>query len=246
MRLRDKVIVITGGARGIGGAAAKLFAGEGAKVVVGDLLQAPGDGTVAEIRAAGGEAIFVRTDVTRAADCRTLMSAAVETYGRLDVLVTCAGVLRGAFVPVDELEEDVFESVLDVNVTGTFLTIKHAVPHLKRAGRGVVVCLASGAGVKGPSSSCAYGSSKGAVHGLVMTLEPKLEPLGIRINDVCPGAIDTEMKRENVLDAARATGRATDGALDDAKLADPVGVARLLLFLASDDADYVRGTVFTK
>jgi NAD(P)-dependent dehydrogenase (short-subunit alcohol dehydrogenase family) len=246
MRLRDKVVVITGGARGIGGSTAKLFAAEGAKVVVADLLRESGDETVAAIRAAGGEAIFVRTDVSRAADCRALMSAAIETYGKLDVLVTCAGVLRGAFVPVDELEEEVFESVLDTNVTGTFLTIKHAVPYLKKCGRGVIVSLASGAGVKSPSSSCAYGSSKGAVHGLVMTLEPRLEPLGIRINDVCPGAIDTEMKRENVLDGARAIGLPTEGALESARLADPAGVARVLLFLASDDADYVRGTVFTR
>ena len=246
MRLQGKVVVITGGARGIGGSTAKLFAAEGAKVVIGDLLKEPGDETVAEIRAAGGEAIFVRTDVSRAEDCRSLMSAAVETYGKLDVLVTCAGVLRGAFVPVEDLSEDVFESVLDINVTGTFLSIKHAVPHLKKAGRGIIVSLASGAGVKGSSSSCAYGSSKGAVHGLVMTLEPKLAPLGIRINDVCPGAIDTEMKRENVLDAARASGVSTDGALETAKLADPIGVARILLFLASDEGDYVRGTVFTR
>jgi NAD(P)-dependent dehydrogenase (short-subunit alcohol dehydrogenase family) len=174
------------------------------------------------------------------------MEAAVANYGQIDVLITCAGVLRGAFVPVEDLSEDVFESVLDINVTGTFLTIKHAVPYLKNSGHGVIVCLSSGAGVKGPSSSCAYGASKGAVHGLVMTLEPKLQPSGIRINDVCPGAIDTEMKRENVLDAARASGLETSGALQSAGLADPMGVARILLFLASDDADFVRGTVFTR
>jgi NAD(P)-dependent dehydrogenase (short-subunit alcohol dehydrogenase family) len=246
MRLEGKVAVITGGARGIGGATARLFAHEGAKVVIGDMLQSEGDETVAAIRAAGGEAIFVRTDVSSAADCAALMSAAVETLGRINVLVTCAGVLRGAFVPVEDLDESVFESVIDITLKGTFLTIKNAVPWLKKAGGGVIVSVASVAGVKSPSSSCAYGSSKGGVHGLVMTLEPKLEPLGIRINDVCPGAIDTDMKRENVLDAARATGQKTDGALAQAGLADPVGVARLLLFLASDDADFVRGTVFTK
>lgn len=246
MGLRGKVVVITGGARGIGGATARLFAAEGASVVIGDLLQEPGDETVADIRANGGNAIFVRTDVSKAGDCRELMAAAISSFGGLDVLVTCAGVLRGAFVPVEDLPDEVFDSVLDINVSGTFLSIKHAVPHLKKAGRGVIVCLSSGAGVKGPSSSCAYGASKGAVHGLVMTLEPKLQPLGIRINDVCPGAIDTEMKRENVLDAARASGRETSGALESAGLADPIGVARVLRFLASDDAAYVRGTVFTR
>ena len=184
--------------------------------------------------------------MTREADCVALMSAAVESYARLDVLVCCAGILRGAFAPVEELAEATFDSVIDVNLKGTFLCVKHAVPWMKRAGGGVIICVASGAGVKGGSSSVAYGSSKGAVHGLAMTLEPKLAPLGIRVNDVCPGAIDTDMKRENVADAARAAGKPVDRALAGANLGDPMGVARILAFLASPDADFVRGTVFTR
>jgi len=246
MRLANRVAVITGGARGIGGAASVLFAQEGAKVVVADLLAAEGEATVEAIRKAGGQAIFVRTDVTKEADCAALMGAAVETYGRLDALVCCAGILKGAFVPVDEMEEALFGSVIDVNVKGTFLSVKHAVPWIRKAGGGVVVLIASGAGVRGGSSSVAYGTSKGGVHGLALVLEEKLAPLGIRVNDVCPGAVDTPLKRGNVADAARAAGRSVEEALATANLVDPMGIARVLAFLASSDADMVRGTVFTR
>ncbi len=129
---------------------------------------------------------------------------------------------------------------------GTFLTVKHAVPHLKRSGGGVILCISSGAGVRGPSSSIAYGTSKAGVHGFVMTLQPRLEPQGIRVHAICPGSINTVLKRENVADGARAAGRDVAQALAAAALGDPMGVAKVLAFLASDDAEYVRGTIFTR
>jgi NAD(P)-dependent dehydrogenase (short-subunit alcohol dehydrogenase family) len=124
--------------------------------------------------------------------------------------------------------------------------VKSVVPAMRRAGKGTIVLIASGAGVRGGSSSVAYGSSKGAVHGLAMVLEPQLAPHGIRVNDVCPGSLDTPLKRQNVIDGARARGQSADEALAKANLADPIGVARVLAFLASDEADYVRGSVFTR
>src|SRR3954465_13992003 len=162
-RLQDKVAVITGGARGIGGASARQFAPDGAKVVIGDLLESEGNETVAAIKKGGGDATFVRADVTLEADCRALAQAAVDTYGRLNVIVTCAGILQGAYVALEELDIDVFERVLAVNVRGTFLAVKHTVPHIKRSGGGVVLCISSGAGVRGSSSSIAYGTSKAGV-----------------------------------------------------------------------------------
>ncbi len=245
-RLADKVALITGGARGIGGASARLFAAEGAKVVIGDLLEVEGAQTVAEIEAAGGAALFVRTDVTQEADCRQLATAAVERFGRLDVVLTCAGILQGAYQAIEDLDLETFERVQAVNVRGTFLTVKHAVPHLKRSGGGVILCISSGAGVRGPSSSIAYGTSKAGVHGFVMTLQPRLEPQGIRVHAICPGSINTVLKRENVADGARAAGRDVAQALAAAALGDPMGVAKVLAFLASDDAEYVRGTIFTR
>ncbi len=245
-RLQDKVALITGGARGIGGASARLFAGEGAKVVIGDLLEGESNETIEEIKKAGGEATFVKADVTREEDCRALAQAAVDTYGRLNVVVTCAGILQGAYVALEELDLEVFERVQAVNVRGTFLAVKHAVPHIKKSGGGVVLCISSGAGVRGSSSSIAYGTSKAGVHGMVMTLQPRLEPQGIRVHAICPGNIDTKLKRDNVADAARAAGRDVPEALAAASLGDPEGVARVLAFLASDDAGYVRGTIFTR
>ena len=248
MRLDGKVAVITGGARGIGGATARLFAREGACVAIGDVIAAQGEELAASLRAEGGRAIFRRTDVTREDDCAALMAAATAEFGKLDVLVCCAGVLRGAFLQPEELDEATFASVIDINIKGTYLAVRTAVPHLRHSGGGVVLLLASGAGVRGPSSSLAYGASKGGVHGLAMTLEPKLAPAGIRVHDICPGAIATRMKLDNVADGARFAGKPVDEALSDAErsLGDPLGVARILVFLASNDADYVRGSIHTR
>jgi len=239
------VAVVTGGARGIGAATARVFAEEGSAVVIGDTLEADGEATARSIVQSGGRALFARTDVTSRDDCRALIQVAVGAYGQLDALVCCAGVLRGAFQSPEDLEIATFEQVLGVNVKGTFLTVQAAVPYLRGRG-GVILVLASGAGVKGPSSSLAYGTSKGGVHGLAMTLEAHLAPHGIRVHDVCPGAIDTEMKRDNVRDGARARGSDPDGALARSGLGDPLGVARILAFLASPDADFVRGTIYTR
>jgi NAD(P)-dependent dehydrogenase (short-subunit alcohol dehydrogenase family) len=247
MRLAGKVVVITGGARGIGRAAAECCAADGAAVVVGDLLAEQGDETIAAIAAAGGRATFVATDVTREEDCRRLIATAIETYGRLDALITCAGVLRGDWTPVEALDDAIFAGVLDVNMRGTFLCVKHAVPRLPQPG-GVILCLASGAGVRGGSSSMAYGASKGGVHGLAMALEAHLAPRGIRVNDICPGGIATEMKLNNIGNLAEQQGESRQAAMEAARptLGDPAGVGRILAWLASEDADYVRGSIFTR
>jgi NAD(P)-dependent dehydrogenase (short-subunit alcohol dehydrogenase family) len=245
MRLKDKVVIVTGAASGIGRATAEVCAAEGAKLVLADLPSA----ALAEISALGGAdrpALAVPTDVTRLADCQALVEAAETRWGRVDGLINCAGILQGAFLAVDDLDEETFRRVITVNLTGSFLASKAVVPAMKRAGRGVIVLIASGAGVRGGSSSVAYGSSKGGVHGLAMVLEPQLAPHGIRVNDVCPGSLDTPLKRQNVIDGAVAHGQSPDEALAKAHLGDPRGVARILAFLVSDDADFVRGSIFTR
>jgi NAD(P)-dependent dehydrogenase (short-subunit alcohol dehydrogenase family) len=243
-KLDGKVAVITGGARGIGGAAARRYAAEGAKVVIADLLEAEAQETLGAIEANGGEAIFVKTDVTNEEACRALCRQAIERFGRLDVVLTCAGVLQGAYTPVDELDLDTFERVQDINVRGTFLAVKHAVAQMR--GKGVVLCISSGAGVRGGSSSVAYGTSKAGVHGFVMCVEGNLASRGIRAHAICPGSVNTVLKRENVVEGAQKAGRDPDQALAGAHLVDPDGVAKVLTFLASDDADFVRGTIFTR
>jgi NAD(P)-dependent dehydrogenase (short-subunit alcohol dehydrogenase family) len=245
MRLQDKVVIVTGAASGIGRATVDVCLGEGACLVLADLPSEP----LGALEGLGGPArpaLAVPTDVTKLSACQEAVGAALDRWGRVDAVINCAGILQGGFVAVDELDEATFQRVITVNLTGSFLMSKAVVPAMKRAGRGVIVLIASGAGVRGGSSSVAYGSSKGGVHGLAMVLEPQLAPYGIRVNDVCPGNLDTPLKRQNVADGARAQGKSPDDALAKADLGDPHGVGRVLAFLASDDADFVRGSIFTR
>jgi NAD(P)-dependent dehydrogenase (short-subunit alcohol dehydrogenase family) len=248
MRLKDRVVIITGGGRGIGAATAHAVAAEGGKVVIGDMLSAEGEATRDAVRVAGGSAVFAKTDVTQEADCVRLAQTAAEQYGRLDVVICCAGILQGAMLQADALDPATFERVLSVNTKGTFLTVRAALPHLRKAEKPVILLLASEAGTKIPSSSLAYGASKGGVHGLAMTLEAQLAPDGIRVNEICPSSIATPMRIENLVDRARAAGRDPEQARAEAirEAGDPTGVARILAFLASADADYVRGTIYTR
>lgn len=245
MRLRDKVVIITGAAGGIGEATARVCAEEGARLVLTD-RPSPMLSALEGLDSTGHPALIVPGDLTQAADCAALAQAALARWGRIDALINAAGILQGAFLAVEDLDEAIFEQVIGVNLTGSFRMCQAVVPAMKQAGRGTIILIASGAGVRGGSSSVAYGSSKGGVHGLALVLEAQLAPFGIRVNDVCPGSLDTPLKRQNVIDGARAAGQDPDEALVKAKLADPIGVARILAFLASDDADYVRGSVFTR
>jgi NAD(P)-dependent dehydrogenase (short-subunit alcohol dehydrogenase family) len=248
MGLRDRVVIITGGGRGIGAATAHAIAGQGAKVVLGDMLEAEGQATATAIRASGGSAVFVKIDVTQEADCVQLAQTAVERYGKLDVVICCAGILQGAMLQAEALDPSTFERVLAVNTKGTFLTVRAALPYLRKAGQGAILLMASEAGTKIPSSSLAYGASKGGVHGFAMTLEAQLAPHGIRVNEICPSSIATPMRIENLVDRARAAGRDPEQARAEAiaDAGDPAGVARILVFLASSDADYVRGAIYTR
>ena len=247
MELTNKVAVITGGATGIGAASAILYARAGAKVVIGDINVEGGKQTVAAIQSEGGVAQFVRTDVNVESEVANLMKAADEAFGQLNVLVTSAGILSGPSIRVDEFEQAVFESVIDTNLRGTFLSVKHAVPIMEASG-GVILCIASGAGVSGGSSSVAYGSSKGGVNGMVLTITPQLAPLNIRVHTICPGSIATPLKLRQIAESAERTGNSPEAAIENARtsLGEPEGVARVLTFLASDAASYVRGTIATR
>lgn len=250
MSLQGKVMIITGGAQGIGAATARLCAARGASVVIADINAPDGEQVAASIRASGGDAWFQRVDVRHDNDVRALIERVRERYGRLDVLIAAAGLLKGAYLQPEELSLEDFETVLDVNVKGVFLCVKHAASLLEVSGHGVIIILASGAGVTGPSSSLAYGASKGGVNGLGMTLAHLLAPRGVRVNVVCPGEIATGMKLSVIAAEARRAGRSPEEAIAEAqaqgRLGMPEGVARVIAFLASDEADYVRGTLFTR
>ena len=248
IRLNDKVAVITGGSTGIGAATAIEYARAGAKVVFGDINETGAEETVSAIREAGGVVRFLRTDVMVEAEVAALMQTADTEFGGIHVLVTAAGILRGPNVRIDEFETATFDSVIDVNLKGTFFALKHAVPIMNRCGGGVILCIASGAGVRGGSSSVAYGSSKGGVNGLVMVVENQVASMNIRMHTICPGGLATPLKLGQIAESARREGRDPDAAVADARksLGDPAGVARVLTFLASDAGSYTRGQIFTR
>lgn len=247
IRLNNKVAVITGGSTGIGAATAIEYAKAGANVVFGDINEADAEKTLTTIVEAGGTARFRRTDVALETEVAALMETADAAFGGIDVLVTSAGVLQGPGIRIDDFESATFDAVIDINLKGTFLALKHAVPIMKRAG-GVILCIASGAGVRGGSSSVAYGSSKGGVNGLVMTVENQVAAMNIRMHTICPGGLATPLKLGQIAESAKQGGQDPDVAVANARnsLGDPAGVARVLTFLASDAAAYVRGQIFTR
>ncbi|MCX6047322.1 MAG: SDR family NAD(P)-dependent oxidoreductase [Chloroflexi bacterium] len=240
-----KIILVTGGAQGIGEATARLCAQRGARVILADIKADKGEAVAASIQQSGGDAKFYQVDVRMAEQVSSVFAHVQADYGRLDVLINAAGVLQGQFLQPEEFPLEVFEFVMDVNVKGSFLATKYATPLLAES-KGVMILIASGAGVVGGSSSLAYGTSKGAVNGLGMTLESHLKPRGIRVNVVCPGSLRTEMKLGVIKTQAERAGEDYDKVVASSELGDPAGVARLLAFLASDDGDYVRRNMFTR
>ena len=245
MNLKDKTIVITGGATGIGRATAIYCANEGARIVVGDLNIDEGNKTVQSIIENGGEAYCLPLDISQEEEVHRFMTFSEKQLGRIDVLINPAGILQGSLVPIEEFDLSIWDSVINVNQKGTFLAVKHVVPIMKKTGKGVILLIASGAGVAGGSSSVAYGSSKGGVHGLRMSLERQLAQHDIRINDVCPSSINTPLKLGVIKQQVARIGKEANEKVQIASLGSAEGVAKVLAFLASDDAAYVKGTIFT-
>ena len=247
--LTGKVIVVTGGAQGIGGAAARLCAERGGQVVIADWNATTGAAAAAALNEAGYRACFHQVDVRSPEAVQQLMNEVQAQYGRLDVLVCAAGIFKGAFQPPDELTVEDFDAVIDVNLKGVFLCTKYAMPLFDaRGGGGTIIIVGSPAGVTGASGSLAYGASKGGVNGYGMTLARHIANRTIRVNVICPGGINTELKLGVVQEDARRHGRPVDNALSEAKqqLGEPEGVGRVIAFLASDEAEYMRGTLYTR
>ena len=247
MLLAEKVVVVTGGSTGIGGATSTVFAREGAKVVIADVNEADGQARAKAIAADGGTAIFVRTDMTSHDSVRELIATVRQEFGRLDTLISCAGIYRGPNVPVFDFEEEDWDQIIDVNLKGTFVGAKFAVPLMKESGGGVILMVASVAGVSAPSGSVAYGASKGGVNGFGMTLEDHLAPHNIRVNVVCPAGISTPLKLDAMREISEMEGNSPDDdAAERASLGDPEGIGKVLAVLASDHCDYVRGMIRTR
>jgi NAD(P)-dependent dehydrogenase (short-subunit alcohol dehydrogenase family) len=246
--LTGKVVLVTGGAHGIGGATAAICAARGAWVIVADTDEEAGANHVARINADGGTGHFKHTNVRDEASVQSLMAEVRQRYGTLDVLICAAAVFRGGGLQPEDFPLDDLDLVMDINFKGVFLCIKYGTPLLAASRRGVIVLFASRAGVTGPSSSLAYGASKGAVNGLGLTLTEYLAPRGIRVHVVCPGGIATPLKLDALVRQGAREGRTPEKVLTQAhaELGTPDGVARVVAFLATDEADYIRGAVFTR
>jgi 3-oxoacyl-[acyl-carrier protein] reductase len=246
--LQDRVAVITGGATGIGGATSRRYAAEGAVSVVVDYNEEEGRATEEAIRQAGGRAEFHPLDVRSAEQTKEVFARIGATHGRIDILVCSAGILQGAYEGIGDLPEEEWDATLDTNLKGTYLTTKYAAHWLRQAERSVLLLIASGAGVRGGSSSYAYAASKAGMHGMQYNFERDLGPDGTRVHVICPGGIATPLKLLNVAQGAESRGESSDAAVAAAResLGDPDGVAKILTFLASDDGAYVRGTIFTR
>ncbi len=247
MPLTGKRIIVTGAATGIGRATALTVASRGARVAAFDVNDSAGSDIVDAIVSAGGSARYWHVDVSIEAEVETAVAEATDWLGGgPDVLLHLAGVLQGAWVDIAEFPETTWDRVLDINLKGSFLVSKHVAARMQQNGTGVIVLTASGAGVTGGSSSYAYGSSKGGVHGLAMVLRGHLADRGVRVNDVCPGNVVSPLKMEVIDEMYRKTGDRAAYEADIAGLVQPEGIANIIAFLASDEAAYVTGTIFTR
>jgi len=239
MRLDGKVALISGGARGMGAAEAKLFAREGAKVVVGDILEEEGRQTEAEIREGGGECLFVRLDVTNESEWRNAVSAVVSRFGKLDVLVNNAGVLlRGV---LEDTSSQDWDFVMGVNAKGVFLGTKSAIPEMRRAGGGSIVNISSMSGMVGQGNiQPVYNASKGAVRIFTKCAAIQYARDNIRVNSVHPGAVETPMTMDSWSDSD-AKARTVDH-IPLGRTAQPEDIAYGVLYLASDESSFVTGS----
>jgi NAD(P)-dependent dehydrogenase (short-subunit alcohol dehydrogenase family) len=239
MRLAGKVALISGGASGMGQSEALIFAREGARVVVGDILEAEGKEVVSSIQAAGGQAGFQKLDVTSEVDWQAAVAAAVASFGKLDVLVNNAGI-SGSIDP-DMMSTPAWDTIMNVNAKGVFLGMKHAIPAMQRAGGGAIVNISSISGFVGQRMiHMAYNASKGAVRIATKAAAVQYAQDGIRVNSVHPGMLPP--MRTSRMSADPDWRAKMIGAVPMKREGRVEEVAHAVLFLASDEASYITGT----
>ncbi len=230
---------MTGGAAGIGAAAARLFAAEGAAVCIGDVDAAGGTRIAADIEGRGGQVLFVRADVSVAGDAERLVRAAVDRWGALHVLHNNAYWARGGHT-VETLDEADWDRTLDVSLKGMYLVSRYAVPEMRRAGGGSIVNMASAVGLMGTRNNPAYAAAKGAVISFTKALAIDFGKHGIRANCIAPGSIATEANAERRQDPRWAEFLLEHTLLP--RIGLPEDIAHAALFLASDESSYITGT----
>jgi len=247
MDFTGKIALVTGGGNGIGRATSAAFARHGAKVVVVDRDSAGAEATAGIIRQNGGEALAVTADVTKSADVKAYVKAAIDTFGRIDCFFNNAGI-EGKVAPIAEYDEAVFDAVIGVNLKGVFLGLRHVLPEMIRQGSGAVVNTASVAGLVATPGMPAYVASKHAVIGLTKTAAGEVARKGIRVNAVCPGPVDTRMIHS--LEEQLAPGDAASveerykSAIPSGRYTTPEEIASMVLFLCSELSANTTGGQF--
>ncbi|MFF4952720.1 SDR family NAD(P)-dependent oxidoreductase [Streptomyces chattanoogensis] len=250
-KLAGRVVLITGAARGQGEQEARLFVAEGARVVLGDVLDGPGEALAKEL--GEGRARYVHLDVSQEADWEAAVAAAKAAYGKIDGLVNNAGILR--FNELVNTPLDEFQQVVQVNQVGAFLGMKAVTPELAAAGGGTIVNTASYTALTGMAFLTSYAATKAAIVGMTRVAAMELAGKGIRVNAMCPGAVDTPMTNPDRVAAdggPKAAGEAGSAALDEfygkvvpmGRIGQPEEVARLALFLSCEDSSYITGQPF--
>lgn len=246
MKLQNTVAVVTGAGSGMGKEIAKLFAQEGASVVLADIAEGTLNDVVQEIRQSGGTATGVVSNVVKEEDIQNLIDTAVNEYGSLDVLVNNAGIMDRMTAAADVTDE-LWERVFAVNVNGPMRAIRKALPIMIKQGHGVIINTASVGGLFGSRAGAAYTASKHAVVGLTKNVGFQYANLGIRCNAIAPGGVETNISADmaNVDMSALGMQRAMVGMGMNPRTGQPNEIAKVALFLASDDSSFVNGTVIT-
>ncbi|AKG53148.1 oxidoreductase shortchain dehydrogenase/reductase family [Dehalogenimonas sp. WBC-2] len=244
MKLQNKVAVVTGAGSGMGKAISLLFAKEGAKVVVSDFNLDTANQVVAEITAAGGIAKAVTANVTKEQDIQNMIDTAINSYGTLDILVNNAGIMDN-FVPAGDVTDELWEKVFAVNSTGPMRATRKALKIFVEKGSGIIVNIASAGGLLGSRAGAAYTASKHSVIGLTKNVGFQYAKLGIRCNAIAPGAVNTNIGTTIYDPNKFGMERAMAGISLNPRVGEPEEIAKVALFLASDDASMINATVIT-
>lgn len=240
MRLADKVALITGSASGMGKLAAEVFAREGASIVVTDIMEKEGEETARAVRDAGGSAVFVPGNVAHDADVQRVVAAAIDSYGRIDVLYNNAGIMPAADSGVVETAEETWDKVIDVNLKSAFLYCKHAIPHMVEQGKGSIINVASFVAFMGCTvPQDAYTASKGGMLSLTKSLAVQYGKNGIRCNAICPGPIETPLLR--YLWTSEEARNLRINRIPLGRFGEAKDIVYMALYLASDESSWTTG-----
>jgi len=243
MRLENKTALITGAGSGIGRETALLFAREGANIVVADVNDDAGQSVVAELKAAGGQAVYARADVSKSADAEAMIRRAEETFGRLDILFNNAGISHAKDDDAVTTEEDVWDLTMNINLKGVFLGCKYGIPALRRAGGGSIINTASFVAVLGAATpQLAYTASKGGVLAMTRELATIHARENIRVNALCPGPLRTELLMKYLDTEEKRQRRLVH--IPMGRFGEAHEIAKAALYLASDDSSFTTGATF--